>query len=88
MFNSEDFKKFEKGYQYTLRSQEFYLIEKFKYDTLPLRVINRALRLAVDETLYKYRVETLSDVPFGKGYFDMRERLLELLEQSKKRVEE
>ena len=84
---TEDYREFEKCHQYVLHSRELYLIERYNFDTLPLRIINRALKLAVDETLYKYKVETISDVPFGKGFLYMRTRLLELLEQSKERVE-
>lgn len=85
---TEDYREFEKCHQYVLHSRELYLIESYGYDTLPLRIINHAFRLAVDETLHKYKVETISDVPFGKGFLYMRKRLLELLDQSKERIEE
>ena len=84
---TEDYREIEKYHQYILHSRELYLIERYNFDTLPLRIINRALALAVDETLHKYNVEVISDVPFGKGFLHMRARLLELLEQSKEKIE-
>lgn len=87
MLNSTDFKNFEMGHQYILHSHDMYFLEKNNYDTLPLRVINHAFRLAVDEILTKYHVKVLSDIPFGRGYCEMRERFAQLLKESKEIVE-
>jgi hypothetical protein len=85
--NTKEFKNFEKGFQYCLHSRDMYMIERYGFDELPLRVINHAYRLAVDETLYKYNIEVLSDVAYGQAYEAMRVRFIELLKDIKENME-
>ena len=87
MINTKEFKNFEKGFQYCLRSRDMYMIERYGFDELPLKLINHAYRLAVDETLCKYNIEVLSDVAYGQAYEAMRVRFIELLKDIKENVE-
>ena len=87
MINTKEFKQFEKSHQYILHARDMYMLEKYGYDTLPLRIINHAFRLAVDEVLLKYQVEVLSDIAYGQGYMAMRVRFIELLKESKENME-
>lgn len=87
MMNTKEFKNFEKGFQYCLHSRDMYMIERYGFDELPLKLINRAYRLAVDETLYKYNIKVLSDVAYGQAYEAMRVRFIELLKDLKAAIE-
>ena len=87
MMNTKEFKNFEKGFQYCLHSRDMYMIERYGFDELPLKLINHAYRLAVDETLCKFNIEVLSDVAYGQAYEAMRVRFIELLKDIKENME-
>lgn len=87
MMNTKEFKNFEKGFQYCLHSRDMYMIERYGFDELPLKLINHAYRLAVDETLCKFNIHVLSDALYGQAYAVMRERFIELLQDIKENVE-
>ena len=84
--NTKEFKQFEKGFQYVLHSRDMYMLERYGFDELPLKIINHAYRLAVDETLHKFNVDVLSDVAYGQAYLVMRTRFVELLQDVQKNV--
>ena len=84
--NTKEFKQFEKDFQYVLHSRDMHMIERYGFDELPLKLINHAYRLAVDETLCKFNIDVLSDVAYGEAYSVMRARFVELLQDVQKNV--
>ena len=60
------------------------MIKRYGFDELPLKLINHAYRLAVDETLYKFNIQVLSEAPYGQALVVMRTRFVELLQDIKK----
>lgn len=76
----------EKENLYSFHSREKFLIERYGFDRLPLKVINDCYRLAVDIVLCEYGVELLSDLPYGMGYMKTRNHFIELLTQAKELI--
>lgn len=79
LYGTPEYKEWEKNCQFVLKSRDMFLLEEYGFDKLPLKTINKAFKLATEEVLFKYDVEVLSDIPFGKGFEEKRVRFVELL---------
>lgn len=80
MIDKEKFKKWELKNQYRIPTRYEYIAEKYgKYMTYNTLIM--FFRMSVTEVLLYYNVETLGEVPFGKGYVELKNRWIDKMQR-------
>ena len=80
MIDKKKFKEWELKNQYRIPKHYEYIAERYgKYMTYNTLIM--LFRISVVEVLLYYDVETLNEVPFGKGYVELKNRWIDKMQR-------
>lgn len=79
-FNPEQFREYMKYKQYKLSDRDQFIASLYG-DKLTYNEIVELRLLALREVLIKYGVEVITDIPWGKGLLEYRDKWEKMMEE-------
>lgn len=80
MIDKEKLKKWELKNQYRIPKRYEYIAERYG-EYMTYNILTMFFRMSVTEVLLYYNVETLGEIPFGKGYVELKNRWIDKMQR-------
>ena len=80
MIDKEKLKKWELKNQYRIPKHYEYIAERYG-EYMTYNILTMFFRMSVTEVLLYYNVETLGEIPFGKGYVELKNRWIDKMQR-------
>lgn len=78
MLNYEDFKKYERKRQYQLNERDQWIASLYG-DKLTFNEVMELRLIALRQTLIKHNIEVITDLPWGKGLVEYRDKWQQMM---------
>lgn len=82
-FNSEKFREYMKEKQYRMNQRDEWIASCYGNQLLYNEIIELRL-IALRQILIKYNVEVITDIPWGQGLFEYRNKWKEMMSEAVK----
>lgn len=81
MFSYEDFKKYERARQYQLNERDQWIASQYG-DKLTFNEVMELRLIALRQSLIKHNVEVITDIPYGKGLLEYRNKWEQMMKEA------